>query len=177
MAMIGSKRSVPLLAGMSILAISLAASPVAIDIHPISVGDNAALAEGGDGGAGAGGGAGVGGPGGGGGPGGQAGPGAGPGAGNQDAGQGMRMQQAPVSQGGMTQRTQAQSMDRETIRAVQRKLNQIGYRAGPEDGIMGPKTSEAIWAYQNRMGMAPDGMLTPDLVDRILGGSKGQNAK
>ncbi len=44
---------------------------------------------------------------------------------------------------------QGQVMDRETIRSVQRRLNQLGYHAGPEDGIMGPKTSEAIWAYQN----------------------------
>jgi hypothetical protein len=65
---------------------------------------------------------------------------------------------------------------RETIRSVQRTLNQLGYRAGPEDGIMGPQTRRAISAYQARTGMEPHGMLTPDLVDRMTAGSTGRNA-
>ena len=65
-------------------------------------------------------------------------------------------------------------MNRETIRSAQRKLNQLGYHAGPEDGIMGPKTRRAISAYQARMGMEANGTLTPDLVDHMMAGSKGQ---
>jgi hypothetical protein len=65
---------------------------------------------------------------------------------------------------------------RETIRSVQRRLNQLGYRAGPEDGIMGPQTRGAISAYQARTGMEPNGMLTPDLVDRMAAGSTGKYA-
>ncbi len=173
LAMTEARRSVPRLAGVSILALGLAASPIAIDFHPMKVGKNVAFAQGGGGG------------GGGGGPGGHGGSGAGPVSGDQGARQGMGMQQGRLSQGGMTQQSQSgvtqqmqgQVMDRETIRSVQRRLNQLGYHAGPEDEIMGPKTSEAIWAYQNRMGMAPDGMLSPDLVDRIMAGSAEQNAK
>ena len=65
---------------------------------------------------------------------------------------------------------------RETIRSVQRSLNQLGYRAGPEDGIIGPQTRGAISAYQARTGMQPNGMLTPDLVDRMTAGSTGKYA-
>ena len=81
-----------------------------------------------------------------------------------------------MSQSGMTQRMQAQMMGRETIRAVQRKLNQLGYHAGPEDGMMGPQTRRAISAYQAQTGMEPSGMLTPDLVDHMMAGSTGKNA-
>jgi membrane-bound lytic murein transglycosylase B len=62
-------------------------------------------------------------------------------------------------------------MDRDTIRGVQRKLNQMGYHAGAEDGVMGPKTHKAVAAYQTKMGMHSDGKLTPDLADRIMAGS------
>jgi peptidoglycan hydrolase-like protein with peptidoglycan-binding domain len=86
----------------------------------------------------------------------------------------MKMQQGPMSQSGMTQQMQHQTMNRETVRSVQRRLNQLGYRAGPEDGIMGPRTRRAISAYQGQMGMQPDGKLTPDLVDRMMAGSKAQ---
>ena len=71
---------------------------------------------------------------------------------------------------------QAQVMDRETIRSVQRRLNQLGYRAGPEDGIMGPQTRRAISAYQAQSDMEPNGLLTPDLVDRMMAGSTGKSA-
>jgi len=169
-----ARRSVPLLAGISILAIGLAASPITIDIHSMSAGDNVALAQGGHGGGGGGGHGGGGGAGGGGGPGGHGGPGAGPGAGDRGARQGMGMQQGPMSQSGMTQQMQGRVMDRETIRSVQRRLNQLGYRAGPEDGIMGPRTHRAISAYQARTGMESNGMLTPDLVDRMMAESKGK---
>jgi peptidoglycan hydrolase-like protein with peptidoglycan-binding domain len=39
-----------------------------------------------------------------------------------------------------------QTMHHAAIRSVQHKLNQLGYRAGPVDGIMGPQTHAAISA-------------------------------
>lgn len=78
--------------------------------------------------------------------------------------------------GQMNQGRQAQMMSRDRIRDVQRHLNQMGYRAGPADGMMGPQTQGAISAYQSRMGMTPNGMLTPDLADRIANGPMGGRA-
>jgi hypothetical protein len=151
MVMRETRRSVPALAGISVLAIGLAASPIALDLHPIDLGANLALAQGGGGGGGGGGGR-------------ESGRGS-----RQGMGQGMGMQQGAMSQSGMTERMQTQMMNRETIRSVQRRLNQLGYQAGPEDGMMGPQTHRAISAYQNRMGMQPNGVLTPGMVDEMMG--------
>jgi hypothetical protein len=210
MAVTETRRSVPLLAGISMLAIGLAASPVAIDLHPIGIGKNAAFAQAAGGGGGGGGGAGGaaggatggatgggggaksggaatgaatggdvgqersggGAPVGGGAPGGgRPGGGGDMGATNQGGSQGMAAQQGAASQSSMTQPAQGQKMDRETIREVQRKLNQQGYQAGPEDGIVGPRTHKAVSAYQKKMGMHANGVLTQDLADRIMAGS------
>jgi putative peptidoglycan binding protein len=214
MAVTETRRSVPLLAGISMLAIGLAASPVAIDLHPFGLGKNAAFAQaaGGGGGAksggggsktgatggaatgaaggaatggaatgGAAGGAATGGdvgqerssggaPVGGGAPGGGR-PGGGGDVGqtNQSGSQEVTPEQGAAAQSSMTQSAQGQRMDRDTIRAVQRKLNQMGYHAGPEDGVLGAKTHKAIAAYQTKMGMHADGRLTRDLADRITG--------
>jgi hypothetical protein len=213
MAVTETRRSVPLLAGISMLAIGLAASPVAIDLHPFGVGKNAAFAQaaGGGGGSksggggsktGATGGAATGATGGaatggvtggatggaatggdtgqerssGGAPVGGGAPGGGrPGGGgdvgqtNQSGSQEVAPEQGAAAQSSMTQSAQGQKMDRDTIRAVQRKLNQMGYHAGPEDGVLGAKTHKAIAAYQTKMGMHADGRLTRDLADRITG--------
>jgi putative peptidoglycan binding protein len=193
MAVTETRRSVPLLAGISMLAIGLAASPVAIDLHSIGIGKNAAFAQaaGGGGGAKSGGGnvggatgraatggdtgqerSGGGAPVGGGAPGGGR-PGGGGDVGqtNQSGAQEVPPQQGAAAQGAMMQPAAGQKMDRDTIRAVQAKLNQMGYRAGPEDGVMGAKTHKAIAAYQTKMGMHSDGKLTRDLADRIMAGT------
>ena len=38
--------------------------------------------------------------------------------------------------------------DRELVRETQRLLNILGYKTGPEDGIMGKKTSSAIKRFE-----------------------------
>jgi len=76
----------------------------------------------------------------------------------------------------MMQGRQSQTMSRAQIRDVQQHLNQMGYRAGSVDGIMGPHTHAAISAYQSRMGMTPNGMLTPDLANRIANSPMGGRA-
>lgn len=45
----------------------------------------------------------------------------------------------------------------ETVRAVQRKLNELGYNAGPADGLMGRGTRAAITAFQQDRGLAATG--------------------
>jgi len=53
------------------------------------------------------------------------------------------------------QRRQAQF---NLIKAVQRKLKEIGYNPGPVDGLMGPRTSNAIERYQRDNGLVVDGI-------------------
>lgn len=49
---------------------------------------------------------------------------------------------------------------RDRMRAIQTSLNDLGYDAGPADGLSGPRTRSAIAAFQADMGMAPTGNLT-----------------
>lgn len=50
-----------------------------------------------------------------------------------------------------------------TVQAIQRKLNELGYNAGPADGLMGRATRSAIIAFQQDRGMAATGV-----ADQVL---------
>ena len=43
------------------------------------------------------------------------------------------------------------------VRALQRKLNGLGFDAGREDGMFGPNTENAVREFQRNVGDAPDG--------------------
>src|SRR5690606_10040682 len=47
------------------------------------------------------------------------------------------------------------------VRAWQKKLNFLGYDAGPPDGVFGERTKRAIAAYQRSIGAPVTGILTP----------------
>lgn len=53
------------------------------------------------------------------------------------------------------------------VEAVQRELMSAGYYKGPVDGVIGRKTRQAIAAYQQAMGLEPDGKPTGDLAEHI----------
>lgn len=53
------------------------------------------------------------------------------------------------------------------VEAVQRELMSAGYYKGPVDGVNGRKTRQAIAAYQQAMGLAPDGQPSSDLAEHI----------
>ena len=53
------------------------------------------------------------------------------------------------------------------VEAVQRELMSAGYYKGPVDGVNGRKTRQAIAAYQQAMGLEPDGKPTGDLAEHI----------
>ena len=52
----------------------------------------------------------------------------------------------------------------ETVRAVQQKLNELGYSAGPADGLMGRGTRAAIIAFQQDRGLAATGVADQALL-------------
>ncbi|MAM13276.1 MAG: hypothetical protein CML23_23050 [Rhizobiaceae bacterium] len=54
------------------------------------------------------------------------------------------------------------------IRDIQSILNERGYDAGPEDGLLGAKTDSAIKAFQTKNGLEPNGAITPALVETLL---------
>jgi N-acetylmuramoyl-L-alanine amidase len=60
---------------------------------------------------------------------------------------------------------------------LQRRLNALGFDAGKEDGIFGPRTAEGLLEFQRNTGLAGDGICGPASVDaldrlsRFAGGS------
>jgi TPR repeat protein len=58
--------------------------------------------------------------------------------------------------------------DPPTIRYTQAALRQLGYDAGPIDGLMGPATRAGIRAFQHDQGREVDGVLDPDLLRAVL---------
>ena len=65
------------------------------------------------------------------------------------------------------------STDRSVVMDLQKRLNKLGYDAGPADGQMGPKTRAAILSYQRDAGVKPDGRLSAGLMERLRADSPG----
>lgn len=59
----------------------------------------------------------------------------------------------------------------ETVRAIQRELQQRGYGSGDGDGIVGPVTRATILAYEFDRGMALTGVVSDELLRAIVLGS------
>jgi len=70
------------------------------------------------------------------------------------------LQAAP--RGGATSRFSQQQ-----IMAAQSALNDLGYNAGPEDGVPGPRLHEAVRLYQTKQGMDATGELSTALLDSL----------
>lgn len=50
------------------------------------------------------------------------------------------------------------------VRALQRRLNALGFDAGREDGFLGPQTDRALRDFQRNVGQEPDGIVGPDTL-------------
>jgi peptidoglycan hydrolase-like protein with peptidoglycan-binding domain len=53
---------------------------------------------------------------------------------------------------------------RDNVRTVQRALEQKGFDPGPPDGIVGPRTREAVRRFQDRYGMTASGDIDNQLL-------------
>ncbi|MFN7178139.1 peptidoglycan-binding protein [Hyphomonas sp.] len=53
------------------------------------------------------------------------------------------------------------------VQAVQTALGRLGFDAGAPDGVVGPRTAEAIRDYQTMEGLTATGTITPELVDHL----------
>lgn len=58
-------------------------------------------------------------------------------------------------------------LSRSDIRTLQGLLNAHGLDAGVPDGMLGPKTREAVRAYQKSAGLPPDGYATKALILKL----------
>jgi len=61
----------------------------------------------------------------------------------------------------------APRMTRDDVIALQEKLNERGFEAGPADGIPGPRTRAAIRRFQKEQGMIADGFASQEVLDRL----------
>ncbi len=53
------------------------------------------------------------------------------------------------------------------VRDLQRKLNALGFDAGKEDGLYGPRTDAALRQFQRNVGDEPDGVVGPHTLSVI----------
>lgn len=53
------------------------------------------------------------------------------------------------------------------VAAVQRRLGQLGYYHGAVDGVVGPRTHDAIAGFESRNGLVVDGRISRPLIDRL----------
>jgi N-acetylmuramoyl-L-alanine amidase len=53
------------------------------------------------------------------------------------------------------------------VRALQRRLNSLGFDAGREDGIFGERTDRAVRDFQKNVGQASDGIVGPETQQAI----------
>lgn len=72
---------------------------------------------------------------------------------------------------GMTGAT-GQQMDSQTVRQIQQALQDKGHNVGDVDGVMGPRTREALRQYQQSQGMEGTGRVDQQTVSS-LGLSRG----
>ena len=57
------------------------------------------------------------------------------------------------------------------VAMVQRHLTDLGYDAGPVDGLIGPRTRRAVRLFQKDQGDAPTGAISFTLIESILAAS------
>ena len=60
--------------------------------------------------------------------------------------------------------TAVPDLDREDVRTVQRVLRDKAFDPGPIDGVAGPRTREAIRAFQARYGIKATGVIDNQLL-------------
>jgi hypothetical protein len=53
------------------------------------------------------------------------------------------------------------------VEEAQRLLTRLGYNPGPVDGFIGPRTQEAVRAFQRDTGHGETGEITPELVEEL----------
>ena len=64
-----------------------------------------------------------------------------------------------------------------TVQTIQRLLNELGYRAGLADGLMGETTRMAILSFQRDRGLPEDGSISPYLLERLRNTQEQRQAK
>jgi peptidoglycan hydrolase-like protein with peptidoglycan-binding domain len=78
----------------------------------------------------------------------------------------------PKSKPPVSPRPQRQQVD---IADIQSKLNMLGYDAGPEDGIAGPRTKAAVGKFKTDNGLPADSLITRQFSSALQNASEKAN--
>ncbi len=62
-------------------------------------------------------------------------------------------------------------MQNQNVHCLQEKLNELGFDAGPADGIFGPRTERAVMAFQTDKGLSIDGIVGNETWNALFGES------
>jgi len=71
----------------------------------------------------------------------------------------MQLVEAGFRLGDRTLYLRAPNFRGDDVRTLQRKLNALGFDAGKEDGVHGPRTDRAVHEFQHNVGERPDGVV------------------
>jgi peptidoglycan hydrolase-like protein with peptidoglycan-binding domain len=75
----------------------------------------------------------------------------------------------PSAQGASLSRTMSVGCRGEDVKALQLRLNELGYFLGEANGVFGRDTLDAVKAFQLDFGFKPDGIVGPGTYDAIFG--------
>jgi len=64
-------------------------------------------------------------------------------------------------------KSSAKLSQKESVRAAQVLLSNMGFDPGPADGKMGAKTKNAVMSFQKREGLAVDGKISAGLINKL----------
>jgi membrane-bound lytic murein transglycosylase B len=70
----------------------------------------------------------------------------------------------PLAGGQLAER---EALSREQLMNLQQQLGALGFDAGTPDGVVGPRTRNAIWLYQVTHGLPPDGHPASSLLSHV----------
>lgn len=76
---------------------------------------------------------------------------------------------SPESWGGETQATTLDAP--QMVAAAQLLLGRLGFDPGPPDGLMGPRTRNAIRSFQEQNSLPVTGLVTPELLEQLSVGA------
>lgn len=86
---------------------------------------------------------------------------------DSQSGKSSQMSQPSSSAGASSKGAQAAGQDKETIKKVQQKLTEQGHDAGQADGVMGPKTQQALKEFQQKNQLQATGKIDQETLAEL----------
>ena len=89
------------------------------------------------------------------------------GSSSQMEGQKQQQQYGGAAQQGQQRQMAGQQLEQKQVQKLQKKLNEEGFNSGPVDGIIGPKTRNALQEFQREEGIAATGQPDQETLEAL----------